>query len=78
MPQRIIPNKVVTMTKDGECHVIITLDLNININTSGQLQVDNLQAEAFPVAAEVNESANWVVPDFGPSNSNILEFGKDV
>jgi hypothetical protein len=33
MAQRITPTKVVTVTKDGECHLVITLELNINLNS---------------------------------------------
>jgi hypothetical protein len=73
MPQRITPSKIVTVTKDGECHMTITLELNININSNGQVQVSN-----SPKEEESKETTEWAIPDFGSSNSNFLQFGKDV
>lgn len=79
MAQRIVPSKVVTVTKEGECHVFITLDLNININAGGQFQVSPSQV-AEPVEPEEHEEdkTEWQIPEFGTFNSNLLNFGKDV
>jgi hypothetical protein len=70
MPQRIVPNKIVAITKEGECQVTITLELNININ-GGQLDVSSSVEQVDTASTE------WAIPEFG-SNLNPLHFGKDV
>ena len=77
MPQLIRPTTtketttVVTNTKQGECKVKITLDLNINLNgviasvsagKSGQKQED--------------ENVAWEIGDFSPKKK--VKFGKEV
>lgn len=81
MPQRIVPSKVLTVTKDGECHVMITLDLNININTNtnGQAHVSsNHEDHEVDHIASKEDDTEWQIPDFSTFNSNLLNFGKDV
>lgn len=77
MPQRITPSKIVTVSKDGEVHVTITLELNINLDTSGVIQVAN-QHSADSRAPEEDEDdrVNWEVPDF--NSVSDFQFGKDV
>ena len=78
MPQRITPNKVITVTKDGECHVMITLDLNINITTNGQAEVSPSNNNNDEKKKPQEDETQWEIPDFGTFNSNMLNFGKDV
>lgn len=72
MGRRIKPQEVKIITKEGECSVNITLDLNINITADG------LKVSAEAGAAEPEEAKptpkEWVIPEFGPSPK--INFGK--
>jgi len=75
MAQRITPTRVVTVTKEGECHLIITLELNINLNA--QNGVGNVSASVQSLdRAEVEEdNVEFTMPDF--TSTKLVDFGKD-
>jgi len=56
----LIKPRVSVTTKEGECQIHITLDLNININ--GEAKLEN------------KESAEWVIPNF--NSGEKVSFGK--
>ena len=66
------------VTKDGEMHVTISLELTINLNS------DNLKVNASPsyvvpqaeqkLTKQVNDNPMWEIPDFAPMPK--VEFGK--
>jgi hypothetical protein len=76
--QLLKPNIVKVVTKDGEMHVTISLELTINLNS------DNLKVAVAPsvvvpqmeqkVAIQKNEEPIWEIPDFGPMPK--VDFGK--
>jgi hypothetical protein len=73
MPQLIQPNKVITreiVTKDGECTIHITLDLNINVNSSG------VEVSVGKATQEKNDDdeVQWAVPQF--TSGQKVKFGK--
>ena len=71
MPSLIKPGTVRVLTQDGEVQVSITLELNINLNTEGVLQVSGQSM----VKKEVEkESVEWAIPDFNESPK--IDFGK--
>jgi hypothetical protein len=79
MPQLFKKSYVRVEGEGGECHVHVTLDLNITLKTDGSLDV---QAKARPtvegsqveeVQEETNETA-WVVPAF--TGGKRINFGK--
>lgn len=73
MVQRLDPIKTQMVTKDGECHLTITLELNINVNG----EVGTVQATAVkqdkPVETVVEKRPEFIVPDFtsGPRLNNF-------
>lgn len=73
MPQRIPATRVVATSKDGEVHMTITLELNINLNAAGLPQVTVQQKEE--VKPEENEVL-YMVPEFKPAHG--FQFGKEV
>tara|TARA_Y100000034_G_scaffold3535_1_gene4273 strand:- start:3564 stop:3806 length:243 start_codon:yes stop_codon:yes gene_type:complete len=73
------PHDVKVMTKDGECKLHITLDLNINLTTD-KIEVSVAGAQATPgaKAAETDEDVHWAIPNFEEDESEKIDFGKDV
>ncbi len=76
MGNLIRPTKVHVITKEGECQLSITIDLNINLNTG---IVDLKQREVPEVAAveeekESEEKPLWAIPTF--KSDNKVKFGK--
>jgi hypothetical protein len=76
MPQLIRPTTekttIITQTKNGECEVKITLDLNINLNSDGVASIS-----AGKVAQQQkDESVKWEIGDFSPKKK--VKFGKKV
>lgn len=70
MAQLIKASDIKVITKDGECKLSISIDLNINLNTSGiTVGVQNAKVEQ-----KKEESAMWEVPDFAQIPK--LNFGK--
>jgi hypothetical protein len=75
MPQHISTGKIVTVTKEGEVHLSITLDLNINLKADGQFGVTTLAAEAVEKPKEIEkDSFEYEIPDF--SSGFKVDFGK--
>ena len=58
-----------TITKDGECKISISIQLDINLNDDGGVSV---KAIASP---EEKEDTLWAIPDFG---SEKIKFGKET
>lgn len=75
MGQLITPTKVVTVTKDGECHLTITLELNINLNSLGDggEKVSASLRSADKMEVE-DDNVDFMIPDF--SSGQSLKFGK--
>jgi hypothetical protein len=69
MPALIRPGTVKVVTNEGEVQMLITLELNINLNTSGM--IENVEAKA-KVEPKKEESI-WEIPDFGTQK---IDFGK--
>lgn len=78
MAQRISPTRIVTVTENGECHLIITMELNINLNTNGDLSA-SLQSVAKPQMnkEDVNDDVEYTIPDF-VSGLKVAGFSKDA
>jgi hypothetical protein len=76
MAQRITPTKVVTVTKDGECHLVITLELNINLNSvnSGGEAV-SASIQSHDRASVEEDNVDFTIPDF--SSGGTFNFGKE-
>ncbi len=79
MVYKVDNNKVKLITKDGECTLHITLDVNINFtggmpNFSGQNVPQNTIINS--VKPEEDDKVLWEVPDFKPTKTNNLNFGK--
>jgi hypothetical protein len=69
------PEKVKTnvVTKNGECKIELTLNININtdgvsVNTGGKKDKKKKYIE------EVEDKVNWAIPEF---DSKKIEFGKE-
>jgi len=81
MVYKIENNKVKVVTKDGECTLNITLDVNINFtgnfpnNFAGQNLHQNSQSNTIINSSE-EEKVMWEIPDFKPTKTNNLNFGK--
>lgn len=75
MPQLIKPQEVKVITKEGECQVAISLELNINLNSSG-LEVTAQAKERSPIQhGSPEDKTEWAIPDFEASPR--LKFGKN-
>lgn len=79
MVYKIDNNKVKILTKDGECILNITLDVNINF-TGG---IGNFINQNSPQNTIINsdnknseENPMWEIPDFKPTKSSNINFGK--
>lgn len=76
MPARITPGTVKVVTQDGEVHVCITLELNINLNADGLagLGVSDGETKIKKLdKPKEDDSTIWEIPDFGSSK---IDFGK--
>ena len=77
MPQLLKPSdtqiiktkEIHTKTKQGECKVAISLELNINLNSSG------ITIEGAKAAIE-DDKVDWTIGDFSPKKK--VKFGKSV
>lgn len=77
MAQLIKASDVKVITKDGECRLSISIDLNVNLNASGiAVGVQNTKVEQVTQQEKENtkESTLWEIPDFTPMPK--LNFGK--
>jgi hypothetical protein len=68
------PSELKIVTKDGELEISIKLDINVNINQSDIVVKADAVATKIKENKELEEKANWEIPDFGPSPK--LKFGK--
>jgi hypothetical protein len=75
MPQLIKPGETKVVTKDGECHVSISLELTIKLE-GDVVQVQALGAKAEPVPAPKVEEPAWQIPDF--SSGKKIKFGQNA
>lgn len=73
MPALIRPGSVKVVTQDGEVHVLITLELNINLNSDGLASVGETNVETKKMVETKKEDPAWDIPDFG---SSTINFGK--
>lgn len=74
MADLIRPTKVHVVTKDGECNLNITIDLNINLTTGA---VDFQSAKASKLdqfEANDEEKTVWAIPTF--KSEDKVKFGK--
>jgi len=72
MGDLIRPTKVHVITKEGECKLNITIDLNINLNTG---TVDFQSAKATKIEQpEEDEKTLWAIPTF--KSEDKVKFGK--
>ena len=72
---RLLKKKdVQVVTKNGECEVHITLDLNVSLNADG-LQIG--ASDGGSGAPTEDEDFEWAVPDFGLDSPQV-DFGKKV
>lgn len=80
MVYKIENNKVKVVTKDGECSLHITLDVNINFagmpNFNSQNSPQNTIINSTNNTKEKEENPMWEIPDFKPIKTNNLNFGK--
>lgn len=74
MGDLIRPTKVHVVTKDGECQLNITIDLNINLNT-GTVELQSSKATTAPVVEKAEEDKTvWAIPTF--VSGDKVKFGK--
>lgn len=75
MAQLIKPGDVKVVIKDGQLNINLQIDLNINLNQSGNVVVDGSVAATDKVKQQSKEEDNaWLIPDFKPSEK--IKFGK--
>lgn len=73
MVQLLKPRDTKVVTKDGECHVTISLELIIKLDGEGISVSPNVSHEKKNDEKESN--LKWTIPDF--SGGNKLNFGKE-
>jgi len=73
MAHKIKPTQVVTVTKDGECHLVITLELNININGAGGVSAS---VQSLDRAEVDDDNVEFTIPDFSSFSNKVVDFGK--
>jgi len=74
MVQVIKPHEVKVITQQGEVTVSIVLELNINLNADGGLNVaTRAVAKEAPKELEKPEGVEWAIPEF---DSARIKFGK--
>jgi hypothetical protein len=76
---RLLKKKdVQVVTKNGECEVHITLDLNISLNADGlQIGASAGGSGSSNKDKDEDEDFEWAVPDFGLESTQV-DFGKKV
>jgi hypothetical protein len=70
MGNLIRPTTVNVVTKDGECTIHLTLDINLNLN-SDFIKSNNISTES---KEEENEKTIWTIPTF--KSHDKVKFGK--
>lgn len=73
MGDLIRPTKVHVVTREGECQLNITIDLNINLNT-GAVELQSSKATQSPVEKKEEEETVWAIPTF--TSGDKVRFGK--
>ena len=68
MPELIRPSKVSILTKDGECEIHLTIDININMNAVGETK-----SISSPALQEEDEKTIWAIPSF--KSQDKIKFG---
>ena len=78
MPQLIKPEStiIINKTKNGECQVKITLDLNINLNSDGVVASVSAGSVGKGGQKQEDENVAWEIGDFSPKKR--VKFGKEV
>lgn len=71
MGDLIRPTKVHVITKEGECQLNITIDLNINLNTG---TVELQSGKTNKIVEEEEEKTIWAIPTF--ESKDKVKFGK--
>lgn len=75
MGDLIRPTKVHVITKEGECQLHITIDLNINLNTGVvDGQVSKATKVDQPTEEKEEEKTVWAIPTF--KSEDKVKFGK--
>ena len=76
MAQLIKPQNVKVVTKDGEILISLKLDININLNQTGVLSIeDNSIVKQVSTKPKNDEDdVAWAIPDFKPTEK--IKFGK--
>ncbi len=74
MPDYISPSNVSIVTKDGECTLHITLDININLNQTGGLEVGPRRESPKTIEENEEEKTVWAIPEF--KSGEKVKFGK--
>lgn len=81
MASLIKPGSVKILTKDGEVHVSLTIDLNLNLNAEGistGAEVRYVKNESDTSnssnVAKKEEKFEWAIPDF--EEAPKINFGK--
>jgi len=75
MAQLIKPQNVKIITKDGELLISLQLDININLNQSGNFV--SSESNSSPIVEEKKkeeDAMQWAIPDFKPLEK--IKFGK--
>lgn len=72
MAQLIKASDVKVVTKDGECKLSISIDLNINLNTLGVTV--GTQSNRIESQDVKKEATAWEIPDF--TQQPKVNFGK--
>lgn len=76
MGDLIRPTKVHVITKEGECQLNITIDLNINLNTgSVELQSSKATKVIEKEEEKKEEDMVWAIPTF--KSGDKVKFGKN-
>lgn len=73
MPELIKPTKVSVVTKEGECKLNITIDLNINLN-AGTVDFQSAKVAKIEQQPEEDEKTVWAIPTF--KSEDKVKFGK--
>ena len=75
MAQLIKPQNVKIITKDGELLISLQLDININLNQSGNFVLSEPNSSPTVEEKKKEEDAmQWAIPDFKPLEK--IKFGK--
>ena len=73
------PNQTHVITKEGECHLTITLDLNLNITSDGLVTATAKQNKINKyVDNSDDDEVHFTVPDFKSEKGKKLDFGKKI